>query len=75
MATNELEAILSAAYVTEVMGRKPSPSAEDQFKAAMSDSAFSTAAQAKLEYLNAIPDKRCFVSKTNADFLRRMLSA
>lgn len=74
MPTNNLESILSTAYVAEVMGKRPKVSADTQFNEAMSDPDFVTAAQAKLAELNQIASQRCFVSKTNADFLRRMLA-
>jgi len=70
-----LTAILQNAYRAAAMGKGSIEPVLKAFSDAVTtDPAFKPLAQAELTKLSAIDPNRCFISKTNADFLRRALN-
>lgn len=70
-----LDFILGVAYQAEVMGKKSVDVAESLFNSATHDDpSFTQTALQKLAELSKIKPQKCFISKTNAGFLSRMLA-
>jgi len=74
-AQDTLNSLLRLAYQATAMGKG---SVDDVLKsftnAVAADPTFKPLAQAELTKLSAVDPGRCFISKTNADFLRRALN-
>lgn len=71
-----LDYVLGLAYQAEAMGKKPVSLAEGLFRSAANDDpAFTPMAKQRLGQLKAVEPRQCFISKTTADFLSRMLAS
>lgn len=70
-----LERLIARGYKSAILSREPMDMVLGDFHSAEKDfHGLKALAQKTLTDLSKIPDGRCFVSKTKADFLRRALS-